>query len=110
MLTQTRPDVSTPLIYRRPPPSQVLGEGSQRPLQRLPSAQREPLRTLSFSSELLPTGEQSPLTRLRKGARHVSPAEGSAEAMETEDERSPLTFSITKAAGISCRRMRMYSL
>ncbi|KLO16360.1 hypothetical protein SCHPADRAFT_901592 [Schizopora paradoxa] len=69
LLTQTRPDVSTPVVYRNvnATPNALAAPGSAGTLP--PSTQRLPLSTLSFSSDLMSPTQPSRLSRLRKGSR-----------------------------------------
>lgn len=76
MLTQTRPDDSTPVIYRMWTPTQkepaILGTQATIPPSSVP---RQPLSTLSFTSEETPSLPR--LSRLRKGKdRAISPIDG----------------------------------
>ena len=61
MLTQTRPNDQTPVVYRAVPATQESVASTSRS-QRLLS-QRQPLGTLSFTSTMSSPSEKQPLTR-----------------------------------------------
>ena len=88
-LTQTRPDVSSPEIYRVASPSQTQVDSNEGALKddfALQPAQRHPLRTLSVGS-LLESPDNTPLRRLRK--RGVSPTEDATFDMGYRSTPSP---------------------
>lgn len=67
-LTQTKPEVGSPDIYRMISPSQRAYD-TQRLLKDAQPIQRTPLRTLSFSGTIdLESPEQAPLRRLKRAA------------------------------------------
>lgn len=67
MLTQTKPDVSTPVIYRSWSPSQDPAALASQATGPPPTTQRMPLRTLSLTSDSLSPSQPHRLSRLIKG-------------------------------------------
>ena len=70
MLTQTKPDGSSPAIYRAWPQTADQGATQSQAVQPPPTTQRLPLSTLSFTGELPESPTQKPglsrLSRLRR--------------------------------------------
>ncbi|TDL29815.1 hypothetical protein BD410DRAFT_893045 [Rickenella mellea] len=92
LLTQTRPEDSTPLIYRHPPTQNSVIRSPQS-TQRALATQRQPLGTLSFSdsftSELETPSDRRPLSRLVKGRQ-------TDQTHMSEDEEQPQSPSPIK--------------
>ena len=69
LLTQTRPEDSTPIVYRHHSATQGSGLKSQWSTRYLSSTQRQPLGTLSFTSDIQSPSQPHNLSRLVKGRR-----------------------------------------
>lgn len=72
MLTQTRPNDQTPIVYRAVPATQESIASTVQSQRHL--SQRQPLGTLSFTSTLSSPSEDQPLRRISKGIRRLSPS------------------------------------
>ncbi|KAF8165077.1 hypothetical protein B0H34DRAFT_687709 [Crassisporium funariophilum] len=105
-LTQTRPDVRSPEVYRLPSPSQSLYSLNGQASLLSNSEPRPPLRTLSFTSPTQRDSPEQPLRRLRK---HKTPSPkstqqhslGSPKPMIT---RKPNAFDVLVAANAKANR------
>ncbi|KAG5654679.1 hypothetical protein H0H81_009928 [Sphagnurus paluster] len=101
-LTQTRPDVPSPEVYKRPPPTQDGFSIPPEP-QRSP---RRPLRTLSYIEDEPGTSSPPPLNRLHKRAKTPPSPSLRASLSPSPTLKRPNAFDIMAHAARVARPKR----